>query len=55
MNNRNGEKLAGVDLHVSGGRDPGLAGKPSIREILARLRRFRGRLSADFRFVRKDA
>jgi hypothetical protein len=55
MSNRNGEKLAGVDFHVSAGRDPGSAGKPSIREILARLRRFRGTVSADFRFVREDA
>ncbi|MFN0161302.1 MAG: AbrB/MazE/SpoVT family DNA-binding domain-containing protein [Burkholderiales bacterium] len=32
-----------------------LARKPGARELLARLRRFRGRLPADFRFERQES
>jgi antitoxin MazE len=44
-----------VEIHVAGKRDFEVARKPSAREILARLRRFRGRLPADFHFDRLEA
>ncbi|MBL8226796.1 MAG: AbrB/MazE/SpoVT family DNA-binding domain-containing protein [Chromatiales bacterium] len=44
-----------IEVHVVGARSFEVARKPSNRELLARLRKYRGRLPADFRFDRLDA
>lgn len=44
-----------IEIHVAGSRAFGIARRASPRELLARLRRFRGRLPAGFRFDRLDA
>ncbi len=44
-----------VEIHVAGRRDFGVARKPGAREILGRLRKYRGRLPHDFRFDRLEA
>ncbi len=44
-----------IEIHVTGERSFGIARKPRARELLARLRKFRGRLPADFRFDRLEA
>jgi antitoxin MazE len=44
-----------VEVHVAGRRDFELAKKPGAKDILARLRRFRGRLPPDFHFDRLEA
>lgn len=44
-----------VEIHVTGRRSLELAKKPGARELLARLKKFRGRLPADFRFDRLEA
>ncbi len=44
-----------VEIHVAGRRDFELGKKPGAKEILARLRRFRGRLPQDFHFDRLEA
>lgn len=44
-----------LEIHVAGARTLEVARKPSNRELLARLRRHRGRLPADFRFDRLEA
>lgn len=44
-----------IEVQVAGGRSFEIARKPSPRELLARLRKYRGRLPADFRFDRLDA
>ena len=44
-----------IEIHVAGERSFGIARKPRARELLARLRKFRGRLPADFRFDRLEA
>jgi antitoxin MazE len=44
-----------IEIHVAGTRSLEVARKPTNRELLARLRKFRGRLPADFRFDRLDA
>ena len=44
-----------VELFVAGERALGVGRKPSSRELLRRLRKFRGRLPADFHFDRDDA
>jgi antitoxin MazE len=44
-----------VEIHVAGKRDFALAKKPGARELLARLRRYRGRLPKDFHFDRMEA
>lgn len=44
-----------VEIHVAGARSFGLAKKPSARELLARLHKFRGRLPASFKFDRLEA
>jgi antitoxin MazE len=44
-----------IELHVAGARSLEVARKPSHRELLARLRKYRGRLPADFRFDRLEA
>ena len=47
----------GVDviLHAAGKRSLEIEKAPGIKELLARLRRFRGRLPADFKFDRLEA
>jgi antitoxin MazE len=44
-----------VEIHVAGAHSLGVARKPANRELLARLRKYRGRLPADFRFDRLEA
>jgi len=44
-----------VEVHVAGRRDFELAKKPGAKDILARLRRFRGRFPPDFHFDRLEA
>jgi antitoxin MazE len=43
-----------MEIHVAGAREFGLARKPSRDELLKRLRTFRGRLPADFKFDRDE-
>jgi antitoxin MazE len=44
-----------IELHVVGARSFQVARKPTRRELLARLQKYRGRLPADFRFDRLEA
>lgn len=44
-----------IELHVAGARSLEVVRKPSPRSLLARLRKYRGRLPADFRFDRLAA
>ena len=44
-----------IEIHVADGRDLGISRKPGRDELLKRLRRFRGRLPADFKFDREEA
>jgi antitoxin MazE len=44
-----------IEIHVTGVRTFEIARRPQVRELLARLRKFRGRLPADFKFDRVDA
>ena len=44
-----------IEIHVAGPRQFGIARKPGRDALLKRLRAFRGRLPADFRFDRDDA
>lgn len=44
-----------IEIHVEGIRQFGIARKPSRTELLKRLRAFRGRLPADFKFDREEA
>lgn len=44
-----------IELQVSGKRVFQVAKKPDSRELLARLRRYRGRLPATFKFDRLEA
>jgi antitoxin MazE len=44
-----------VEIHVADRRTFGVARKPGRDELLKRLRAFRGRLPADFRFDRDEA
>jgi antitoxin MazE len=44
-----------VELHVLGERTLAVSRKAGARELLARLRRLRGRLPEDFRFDRLEA
>ncbi len=44
-----------VDIHVQGERVFAIAKAPGARELLARLRKYRGRLPADFKFDRLEA
>ncbi len=44
-----------IEIHVAGACSLEIARKPSPRELLARLRKYRGRLPADFRFDRLEA
>jgi len=44
-----------IEIHVADGREFGVSRKPRREELLERLRAFRGRLPADFKFDRDDA
>lgn len=44
-----------VHIHVAGARDFEVARKPDRAALIERLRRFRGRLPADFKFDRDEA
>jgi antitoxin MazE len=44
-----------IEIHVAGARTFGIARKPERGELLKRLRAFRGRLPADFKFDRDEA
>lgn len=44
-----------IEIHIAGDRQFGIARKPARDELLRRLRAFRGRLPADFKFDRDDA
>jgi antitoxin MazE len=44
-----------IEIHVAGTRHFELAHKPQAIELIARLRKFRGRLPADFKFDRLEA
>lgn len=44
-----------VEIHVAGARTLEIARKPDTKQLLARLRRLRGRLPADFKFDRLEA
>ena len=44
-----------IEIHVADTRQFGIARKPSRAELLTRLRAFRGRLPADFKFDRDEA
>lgn len=44
-----------IEIHVNDARAFGVSRKPGREEWLARLRSFRGRLPADFKFDRDEA
>jgi antitoxin MazE len=44
-----------VEIHLADSRAFGIARKPRREELLKRLRAFRGRLPADFKFDRDEA
>jgi antitoxin MazE len=44
-----------VEIHVRDSRELAVARKPGREELLKRLRAFRGRLPADFKFDREGA
>ena len=44
-----------IEIEVAGARTFEIRKKPETRELLARLRKYRGRLPADFKFDRLDA
>lgn len=44
-----------IDIHIVGDRAVEVGRRPSSRELIARLRKFRGRLPPDFRFDRLEA
>jgi antitoxin MazE len=44
-----------IDIHVRGDRSFAIEKKPGARELLARIRKYRGRLPSDFKFDRIDA
>lgn len=44
-----------IEIHVTGSRDLEISKTPEVREILARLRKYRGKLPADFKFDRIEA
>ncbi len=44
-----------IEIQVAGARTFELARKAGAKELLARLRKYRGRLPADFRFDRLEA
>lgn len=44
-----------IELHVTGARSLEVARKPAPQDLLARLRKYRGRLPPDFKFDRLEA
>jgi antitoxin MazE len=44
-----------IEIHVIGAREFAVTRKPGRQELLRRLRAFRGRLPADFKFDRDEA
>ncbi len=44
-----------IEIHVAGSRAFGISRKPGRDDLLKRLRAFRGRLPADFKFDREEA
>ena len=44
-----------IDIHVEGDRSFAIARAPGARELLARVRKYRGRLPPDFKFDRLQA
>jgi antitoxin MazE len=44
-----------IEIHVADARELGVARKPGREDLLKRLRAFRGRLPADFKFDRDEA
>ena len=44
-----------IEIHVGGDRSFAVEKAPGARELLARLRKYRGRLPANFKFDRLDA
>jgi antitoxin MazE len=44
-----------IEIQIAGARSFEIAKTPEPRELLARLRKYRGRLPADFRFDRLEA
>jgi antitoxin MazE len=44
-----------IESHIAGARVFEIKRRPEARELLARLRKFRGRLPADFKFDRLEA
>jgi antitoxin MazE len=44
-----------IDIHVKGERSFAIERAPGARELLARIRKYRGRLPSDFKFDRLDA
>ncbi|TMH77486.1 MAG: AbrB/MazE/SpoVT family DNA-binding domain-containing protein [Betaproteobacteria bacterium] len=44
-----------IEIHVAGARVLEIARKPTARELLARLRKYRGRIPQDFKFDRLEA
>jgi antitoxin MazE len=44
-----------IEIQVAGARSFEVTKSPGRRELLARLRKYRGRLPADFKFDRLDA
>lgn len=44
-----------IEIQVAGARSFGIAKAPTARELLSRLRKYRGRLPASFKFDRLEA
>lgn len=44
-----------IELHVTGARSLEVTRKPAPQDLLARLRKYRGRLPPDFKFDRLEA
>jgi antitoxin MazE len=44
-----------IEIHIADARQLGVARTPSREDLLSRLRAFRGRLPADFKFDRDEA
>jgi len=44
-----------IEIEIADARHFGIRKKPDARELLARLRKYRGRLPADFKFDREEA
>ena len=44
-----------IEIHVADARSFGVSRKPGSQDLLKRLRAYRGRLPADFRFDREEA